>query len=97
MVSLYASIERIPRELLGNIDVRLQEQNRAAPVGAESPAARRRAEGGDGMPDHEPAADETAALRARIYALSAASLRISASLDLERHCQVESASGTVDG
>ena len=35
------------------------------------------------MPDHEPAADETAALRARISALSAASLRISASLDLE--------------
>ena len=29
------------------------------------------------MPDHEPAADETAALRARISALSAASLRIS--------------------
>ena len=35
------------------------------------------------MTDHEPAADETAALRARISALSAASLRISASLDLE--------------
>ena len=35
------------------------------------------------MPDHEPAADETAVLRARISALSAASLRISASLDLE--------------
>ena len=35
------------------------------------------------MPDHEPATDETAALRARISALSAASLRISASLDLE--------------
>ena len=35
------------------------------------------------MTDHEPAADETAALRARISAFSAASLRISASLDLE--------------
>ena len=35
------------------------------------------------MTDHEPTADETAALRARISALSAASLRISASLDLE--------------
>ena len=35
------------------------------------------------MTDHDPAADETAALRARISALSAASLRISASLDLE--------------
>ena len=35
------------------------------------------------MTDHEPAADETGALRARISALSAASLRISASLDLE--------------
>ena len=35
------------------------------------------------MTDHEPAADEIAALRARISALSAASLRISASLDLE--------------
>ena len=35
------------------------------------------------MTEHEPAADETAALRARISALSAASLRISASLDLE--------------
>ena len=35
------------------------------------------------MTDHEPAADETAAPRARISALSAASLRISASLDLE--------------
>ena len=35
------------------------------------------------MTDHEPAAAETAALRARISALSAASLRISASLDLE--------------
>ena len=35
------------------------------------------------MTDHEPAADETAALRSRISALSAASLRISASLDLE--------------
>ena len=35
------------------------------------------------MTDHDPAAAENAALRARISALSAASLRISASLDLE--------------
>ena len=35
------------------------------------------------MTDHEPAAAENAALRGRISALSAASLRISASLDLE--------------
>ena len=47
------------------------------------PRPGRRAEGGERMSDRDRTADENAALRARISALSAASLRINASLDLE--------------